>query len=332
MTLAGVLGGPLDERPKRDYTTVPSESNPVRLPWSGPGGDRLDPHPVPAGTDSTPPDYTDEIEALRYLFPAWPDEVLAIYAQEWVETGDANLALARVQASEPYARAFPGLVRDDGSLRFQSAQDYLAARTRFDAMLTSIGINSAYFSQTFVDLLNNEVSDREMIDRIEAVYVGVMDRSPELRAFYALPENGGLGDISDQALIASVLDPRIGEEIINRRISIAEIGAEATTRSLGVDFSLIERLYEIGTTAGEAGEVFSQATDFLPVLSTLARRHNDPDDDFDLNEFVGAQLLDDPVERRRMRQLLSREKASFSSNNIFTTDRTGAIRGLSLGL
>lgn len=299
--------------------------------------------PYPSGTasvseannpTSTAPAYDiqSEVDALRYLFPAWPDELLAMYAESWIDTGNPQLALARVQTSELYKQTFPGLVREDGSLRFQNAAAYLAARDRFDAALVGIGINPEYFRQTFVDLLDNEVSDREMVDRINAVYQGVIDRSPELRAFYALPENGGMGDLTDQALVASVLDPRVGEQIINRRIGIAEIGAEATTRNLGVDFSLIERLYELGTTVGEAGDVFGQAADFLPVLNTLARRHNDPDDTFDLNEFVGAQLMDDPVERRRMRQLLAQEKASFASTNIFTTDRTGAVRGLSLGL
>lgn len=275
--------------------------------------------------------YSDEVEALRPLFPAWPDELLRIYAEEWVETGDASLALARVQTSDTYAQTFPGLVREDGSMRFQNAQAYLSARANFDAALVSIGIEPSYFSQTFVDLLNSEVSDREMVDRIEGIYATVVNRSPELKAFYALPENGGMGDITTEALVASVLDPRVGEQIISRRIGIAEIGAEATTRDIAVDFSLIERLYELGTTAGEAGEVFGQATEFLPVLNTLARRHNDPDDDFDINEFVGAQISDDPIQRRRMRQLLAQERASFSGTSVFGADRTGAIRGISLG-
>lgn len=274
----------------------------------------------------------EEIEALRPLFPGWTDELLAIYAEAWIETGDAQLAKARTEQSEAFARTFPGLVREDGSMRFQSAQQYLAARATFEGELVSIGINPDYFDQTFIDLLDAEVSVSEALSRIETIYTQVIDRAPELRAFYALPENGGLGDITDEALVASVLDPRIGEEIINRRIGIAQIGAAATRRNFDVNFDLIERLYEVGVGLPQAEEVFSQATEFVPVLDVLARRHNDPDDDFDLNEFVGAQLLDDPFERRRMRRLLAQEKASFTTRAVFETGESGAVRGISLGV
>lgn len=273
----------------------------------------------------------EEIEALRPLFPGWTDELLTIYAQAWIETGDAQLAKARTEQSPAFARTFPGLIREDGSMRFQSAQQYLAARASFEGELVSIGINPEFFNQTFTDLLDAEVSVSEMLGRIETIYTQVIDRAPELRAFFALPENGGLGDLTDEALVASVLDPRIGEEIINRRIGIAQIGSAATRRNFEVDFDLIERLYEVGVNVGQAEEVFGQATEVVPILDVLARRHNDPDDDFDLNEFVSAQLLDDPFERRRMRRLLAQERASFTTRSVFDVDRSGVVQGISLG-
>lgn len=268
------------------------------------------------------------IDQLRLYFPGWPDEVLRIVADRWIDHGDILRAIAETRAADEYANAFPGLVREDGSLRFGSEQDYLMGRELFRAELESIGINPNFFDDAFVSLLEDEVSVPEMIDRIESIYANVIDRSPELRAFYALPEHGGLTGLTDEAIVASALDPSIGTEILNRRIGIASIGAEATTRGLGVDFDLIERLYEVGTTLSEASDAFGAATEVVPIINVLASRHNDPDDDFDIEEFTAAQLLDDPFQRRRMRQLLARERASFTSRAAFSIAPSGAVRGL----
>ena len=268
----------------------------------------------------------DEIEALRPLFPAWPDSLLRIYAEAWIETGDPAIAMARVRQSREFADSFPGIVRDDGSLRFNSAQDYLAARTLFDAELLSIGIEPRFFTETFVDLLEAEVSPREMVDRIESAFTAVIDRAPELQAIYAA--TAGLTDITPQAILASFLDPRVGEEILNRRIGVAEIGSEAAVRNVTVDLDLIERLFEVGVTPDQAAQTFGDAADIIPVINTLARRHNDPDDDFDIEEFVSASIFDDPFQRRRMRRLLAQERALFTTQSPLQTDRTGMVRGL----
>lgn len=281
----------------------------------------------------TPPSSsaTDQaLETLRPFYPGWPDTVLRILADRWISHGDINLAIAEVRASDEYALAFPGMVRADGSLRFASEQQYFQGKAMFDATLMSMGVNPAFFNQTWVDNLENEVSVDEQISRAEFIYRAVIDASPELRAWYALPENGGLADMTNEAILASALDPRVGEEILARRVGIAEIGAEASVRNLDADFELIERLYEVGITPDAAGEAFGAATEFIPIINTLARRHNDPDDDFDLNEFSAAQLLDDPFERRRMRNLLAQERASFAATGIFRAEQSGAITGLSL--
>lgn len=270
------------------------------------------------------------LEHLRPFYPGWPDSALRIVAERWVDHGDINLALAEARASDEYDAAFPGMVREDGSLRFGSEQEYFNAKTQFDATLMSMGIDPTHFQQTYIDNLEAEVSVREQINRAEQIFAQVVDRAPELRAWYARPENGGMGDMTTEAILASALDPRVGEEILNRRIGIAEIGAQATIRDVDVDFELIERLYEVGTSVDAARQTFGAAAEVMPVLNVLTQRHNDPDDDFDINEFVGAQVLDDPFQRRRMRRLLAQERASFADSSGFITDRGGAVRGLQI--
>ena len=278
-------------------------------------------------TNTSSPDSSidDTVDTLRYLFPSWPDELLRIYAEQWIETGDSTLALARTRAADSYEQYFPGIRREDGSLRMNEGE-YLSALDLFNAEIESLGINSDLFRDTFTQLVEGDVSPREMLSRIESAFVTVVDRAPEIIQAYA--EQSGLTDLSQEAIIASFLDPNVGEQILNRRISMAEISGQAAIRDFDLDLDLVERLYEVGISTADATSSFSAAADALPVLNVLARRHNDPDDDFDIEEFVGAQLLDDPFQRRRMRQLLAQERSLFTDVGSVARDRGGAVRGL----
>jgi hypothetical protein len=281
------------------------------------------------GGEVGPADGSGEIiDNIRYLFPGWPDVLLHMFVEEWVETGDQGLALARVRASDAYDAAFPGIRREDGSLRFANEAQYLLGRERFNEALQDVGVNPELFGETFVALLEDNVSIAEATQRIDLIYNQVLDFAPEIIAYYGQTagDNPALQTIA--GIVASALDPNIGLDILERRVGIAQIGGEAAIRDFDIDLGLATRLYEVGITRGEASAAFGDAASVVPVLNTLARRHDDPDDDFDINEFVSAQLLDDPAERRRMRRLLTQERSLFSDVGALTSNRLGAVTGL----
>jgi hypothetical protein len=60
----------------------------------------------------------------------------------------------------------------------------------------------------------------------------------------------------------------------------------------------------------------------------LVTRHNDPDDDFDLNELTDAMIFTDPDQIERVERLFATEQSSFSPVAGFTTSGTGALTGL----
>ena len=321
---AGDDGRSFIDQPPFEPGPAPGTPENPHIGTDEPGG--LDPFVRPEAGDPFPglkigpdgrPIFGDEpsrkggftFEQLRWLFPAWPDALIQIYMDEWIASGDNALALARVRASPEFEQAFPGIKRPNGELRMTEGE-YLTYRDNFNATLISIGLNPAYFTGTFLDLLTGDVSMREAISRIESAYTQVLSQSPELLARYAALS--GLTDLTEAAIVASFLDPRIGEEILNGRISVAEIAAASDIRGVSIDLELAQRLVEVGISTGVAAEAFGAAAEAVPIINVLARRHNDPDDDFDIDEFVAAQLLDDPFERRRMRRLLNQERASFS--------------------
>jgi len=94
-------------------------------------------------------------------------------------------------------------------------------------------------------------------------------------------------------------------------------------------------LFEAGVDdRSQAQQLFASAEAALPVLNVLAARHADPDDDFDLKEFVSAQVLRDPEQRQRMRRLIAQERSSFvtggGSNGPIAQTQTGQKVGLTV--
>jgi len=270
--------------------------------------------------DVTPTD----ISQIELLMPFLPAPLAEIYLQSWIENGDATLATATMRRAPSYDEYFPGNRRPDGSLRY-SEQQYLAVTEAFDNTLLSVGINPAHFKDRYRDLIVGNVSPSEFTSRVETMTERVLTRGEAVRQEYA--DYYGV-DMTDEALIAAALDPNLDNAIQNHKIDVAQIGAQGLLKGYGIDLQLAERISNQGLNASQAGDVFAAAAEQLPILDVLARRHNDPTDSFDLNEFLSAAVFNDPNERRRIRRLLAAEQSTFSRSSQILARRNGALSGL----
>lgn len=264
------------------------------------------------------------IDNLRLLFPELPGELLGLLADSWVEDGDNQRAFAEMRRSAVYDRYFPGNRRDDGSVRMDE-KTYASYREFYDRTLVSVGVNPDVFGEQFARLVEGEVSPQEFGSRVDAAYGELLSAAPELRQWYA--EVNQLG-MTDEALLASYLDPNVGQAVLDRRIDLAQIAATGEMRGFDISLDLATRLVDFGVTAQQAGSTFGEGVELVPIVNALARRHFDPDDDFDVNEFAAATLLDDPFERRRMRRLIAQESALYRSGTSIARNRTGGSAGL----
>ena len=263
------------------------------------------------------------ISQMRLLFGFLPEELMSVFIDGYVEFGDVELALARMRQAPAYEDYFGGNRRPDGTLRFSEAE-YASYRERFRLTLASINVNPDLFTDHFIDLVEGDVSPSEFAARVDSIYERVIDQAPTIRAYYA--QTQGL-ELSDSAILASVLDPDLGRLILDRTISMAEVGGEAALRGFGIELPTAERLVQAGVTRQGAQELFGQAAETLPILDVLAARHNDPDDDFDLNEFLSAAIFDDPEQRRRIRRLVAAEESSFSQA-LYARGQSGQVTGV----
>lgn len=263
--------------------------------------------PTPDPETDPDPKPVDWLERARTLFPWMPEPLLKVFADAWAETGDTEVALGRMRQSPQYDRYFAGNRRPDGTFRMTEAE-YMSTIRAYRTLLSDFGLNPDLFQKRFVSLIEGEVSPLELRERLGAAYEGIVANIPQVREFYA---RYGY-DLSDAAIFASVIDPEIGDAILARRIAVAQVGGEGLARGFDVDLSFAERLADAGLSQQEARGFFARAEAELPTLETLARRHYDPDDTFDLGEFAELAVFGDSEQARRVRRLLDAEIALFS--------------------
>ena len=271
------------------------------------------------------PDLNTIIAQSAAAMPGIPLQLIVIYAEELLSSGDPGLALAAMRASAPYDQSFAGNRRDDGSVRW-TEKEYLSIIEAFDTELASYGINPAVFHSRYSDLIAGDVAPDEFRSRVSAAYGDLVTAATEIRDYYE--QSYGVA-MTEEAVFTAYLDPGIGEEILAGRIEVAEVGGAGLQHGFDISIDLAERLASQDLTGRQAGQVFAQAANQLPVLDVLARRHNDPDDTFDLNEFLAAAVEADPTQTNRLRRLFAQEAAMFGRGSVFRTDReTGAVSGL----
>jgi hypothetical protein len=262
------------------------------------------------------------------LMPWMPDELIQIYNDAYVEYGDPDFAWAAVRQSPAYDQYFAGNRREDGTVRM-TEQEYVAVKEGYNDVFLSVGLNPKLFEEQYLALIEGDVSPDELMrDRVLPVYERILEATPDIMARYA--NDWGL-EMTPAAILAAALDPDgVGTQILNKQIALSEIGGEAAESGYNIDIEYAERLQEAGLDRGTADQLFSKAENMMPVLQTLAARHADPDDTFDLEEFVSGELFQDPKERRRVRRLMAQESSTFTGGAQldYVRSRTGGVAGL----
>lgn len=266
--------------------------------------------------------------ALRNALSWMPEALFNVYYAEWVKTGDAELAVAAMRSSPLYDQYFAGNRRADGTLRW-TEQEYLGIVESYTQTLEGLaGVNASLFTDKFAGMIESGKSPDEFFSQVSALVDRVLLDADEVMATYA--DYWGV-DTTPEGLVAMALDPQMNDLVLNRQITMAEIGAAGRQHGFGVTSALAEELFNYELDEASATDLFGSAASWVPVLSALARRHADPDDDFDIEEFASAEVFADPTQRMRMRRLVAQERASFLSPGGFgvqTSQQTGGLVGL----
>lgn len=253
--------------------------------------------------------------------------LLDTYVDAFTKTGSDVEALEQVRGSGEYEQVFAGNKREDGSLRMEE-QEYFAYKRGWQRALLQHGLDPQLFEGKgrFVQSVESEQSIRELEGRLQATQEGILGNIEQVKRFYA--ENYGL-DMTDEAILGAAIDPEVGTDLLQRRITAGQVGGEARLQGFARSVERAEELARAGLDQQQARQLFTEAASRVPTLDTLARRHNDPTGEFGVAGFEDAAFLGDAETRRRMERRLRDEESSFTTRQGVRRDReTGGLTGL----
>jgi len=269
------------------------------------------------------------LREARALLPWLPESLIQIYVNAFSQTQSNDIAIAEVRKSPEYAQVFPKNTREDGTVRL-SEQDYAAVKESYGLTVEDYGLNPEYFQDTFGTLIEKGIAPNEFRARVEAARSGIVENVPAVKEYYKT--NFGM-NLTDNQIFASIIDPTVGEAILEGRITQAQIGGEAVARGFALSPDEVQALERAGLTQSQARQLFAAAETEVPRLAELTRRFQPeaveepgmtPEGlverpDYDIEEFIQAQVFGSAEEKERIQRLQAQEESEF-------TPTTGALR------
>lgn len=154
-----------------------------------------------------------------------------------------------------------------------SPAEYLNMEDKYQEVMRQYGLPESYYKtglygkqEGFEKLLENDVSNVELEDRIATAQQRVLNTNPEvlkaLKQFYP--------DLNNADILAYTLDPKNAIENIKRKVTAAEIGGAALQQGLQALGGTAESLAGQGITKAQAQAGYANVAEMTPRGSQLA--------------------------------------------------------------
>jgi hypothetical protein len=243
----------------------------------------------------------------------------------------AEFAL-KVRGTDAYkARFIANEARLAKGLKALSPAAYIALEDQYQEVMRQYGLPESYYAKSstgvqegFRKLIENDVSNIELEDRISTAQKRVINANPEvtqaIRQFYP--------DITNADILAYTLDPKNAIENIKRKVTTAEIGGAAIQSGLQTGLTRAEQLQAAGVDKTAAQQGYGTIAGGLQRGSQLASIYGeDPytqtTAETEVFNIAGAQDA-----RKQRQKITGLEKATFGgqsgiSSGALTRDRAG---------
>lgn len=298
----------LSELASQQQAMVAPPPEPSPIPTQPPAP--IPPTPIP----TQPPEPTFDFYSYAQAIVPWlPPGLLDTWVDAYIESGRSTaVALARVRQDPTYDDYFPGNRRPDGTVR-RPEQEYVSTFEGYNRVLIEAGVNPRLFTSKMVALYEGDTSVTEFQQRVSAVRTRILDNIDEVRAVFG--EFYTVGPFSDAVFVAAALDPDVGNDILNRRIDIAQVAGSGRHAGFYIGRDFATRLVNRGFNQTSATQnLFDPARALLPGLEASAWRFG-VDDTFSFDEFAQAAAFGDPAQQRRIRRLRSQEASLFTPSS-----------------
>jgi len=222
----------------------------------------------PEGAPSFEPEaksYTPTIDDASALFPYYPGNILNIILNKWIETGDINLAVAAARATDDFAKTFPGIKREDGSLRMNEVQ-YLELKDAMKDELRNYNLNPDVFANEITEAIAGDVDIQEFKGRLQFGYEQLISNRDIVLEVYRA-EYGM--DLTEEALFAMFISPEIATSVLENQILVSQILAEAEVADVSLGKATVQEFISAGIGQEQARALFRE-TEQLTGLTRVA--------------------------------------------------------------
>ena len=260
------------------------------------------------------------------------DTLLNIYIQKYIETGnDSAEAIKAMRQTDEYKSVFAGNLNPDGVTVKYSEREYSQLIDGYKRKIDAIGINSDLImtSERKQQLVENVVSPDELGTRINTVYSQVLQSIPQVKEFYKRNFNR---DLTDEEIIASAIDPKIGEGIISGTISArdvlgqrvlrSQIGAEALLAGTDITVEAAEAPRAKGLNVETARRGFQKVRNIQQQALSQGRGVPTAQD------IVAGLEIGEQEELDEIINIIRKTESQSSVISGATKSKTGAVTGL----
>jgi len=264
--------------------------------------------------------YTPTKADAAALYPYYPSNLLDLLISSWTETGSIDIALATVRQSDAFEQSFPGIKREDGSLRMKEIQ-YLELKDDMKDQLRNYNLNPDIFADEIVEAIAGDVDKEEFAGRLAFGYNELLNNKDIVKRIYMDEFNM---DLTDEALFAMFISPDISQAVLENQILTSQILAEAEIAGVGLGSEVATKFVKGKITQRQSAEIFQRAEQLSGLTGVAAGAG------FDLTEeeiATGIAGLDS--EQLKLIRSVEARAASLSSIQAGAAQaRTGEVVGL----
>lgn len=264
--------------------------------------------------------YTPTLGDAQALFPYFPGNILNIILDSWVDTGSIDLAIAQGRASEDYAKTFPGIKREDGSLRMTEIQ-YLEVKDAMKDSLRNYNLNPDIFQNEIIDAIQGDVDIQEFQGRLQFGYEQLINNRDVVLEVYRA-EYGM--DLTEEALFAMFISPEIATSVLENQILVSQILAEAEVADITLGKSTVQDFISAGISQEQARSLFRETEQLSGLTGVAAQMGQDLSEEDIASGLAGLS----PEQLSLIKSAEARSASQSSIQAGAATTQAGQVTGL----
>ena len=284
-------------------------------------------YPPPGGGGASGPSfetetqsYTPTLSDAQALFPYFPGNILKIILDSWVDSGSIDLAIAQGRASEDYAKTFPGIKREDGSLRMTEIQ-YLELKDAMKDSLRNYNLNPDIFQNEIIDAIQGDVDIQEFQGRLQFGYEQLINNRDVVLEVYRA-EYGM--DLTEEALFAMFISPEIATSVLENQILVSQILAEAEVADITLGKSTVQEFISAGISQEQARGLFRETEQLSGLTGVAAQMGQDLSEEDIASGLAGLS----PEQLSLIKSAEARSASQSSVQAGAATTQAGQVTGL----